>query len=261
MSDDEDMNPEELVDFIDIAKYASEVKVQVTPSRMLEITAPWYTRDKDEVLWSSPTERAIIEDDFEAFVQILTIAHSLPNYPLRHNLILDQLLTYDRPAMLDEFIRQTGEGIDLSTQGRSIDDKTSHETSSKAYLGLNVHGKKRKDLATKGDPNAPQTYRNDVIPLVWIALKNRLSATVRYLASEQPLAAYRFYASSHGDRIAKSLRQIPDLAASLPALLGWAPNAVNETPLTAAVLSCQADMVEMLYTLRPKETREQSSLR
>ena len=106
-----------------------------------------------------------------------------------------------------------------------------------------------------------KTYRNDVVPLVWIALKNRLSATVRYLASEQPLAAYRFYASSHGDRIAKSLRQIPDLAAFLPALLGWTPNAVNETPLTAAVLSCQADMAEMLYTLRPKETREQSSLR
>ena len=41
MSDDEDMNPEELVDFIDIAKYASEVKVQVAPSRMLGVvTSP-----------------------------------------------------------------------------------------------------------------------------------------------------------------------------------------------------------------------------
>ncbi|KAI0084195.1 hypothetical protein BDY19DRAFT_997912 [Irpex rosettiformis] len=261
-SDDNEMDyEEEPINFIDIAKQHSEIRVQVPPSRMMDVAAPWNNCDAGEILWSTPIAKAIIEDDFEAFVQILSIAQSLPGNVLNSGMVLNQLLSHDRPAMLDELIRQTGEGIDPSVHTRSTKGHTTLETSSKVYLGLNVHGKKRKDLAVKGDPNAPQTYRSDIVPPVWIALKNQLPATVRYLASDQALAAYKFYASSHGDQKAKLLRDIPDPNIALPALLGWAPNAVDETPLTAAILSGQVDIVEMLFTLRPKDAQEQSQLR
>lgn len=253
---------EEPINFIDIAKRTSEVRVQVPPSRMLKTTAPWHNKNANETVWSTPLTKAVIEDDFEAFVQLLSIAHSLPGDVLDASAVLNDLLAHDRPVMLDEFIRRTGEGIDLWSHRMSLsEDQASHETSSKVYLGLNVHGKKRKDLATKGDPNAPQTYQGTIVPSVWTALRNGLTATVRYLASDQPLAAYRFYASAHGDEKAKLLQQISDLGAALPVLLGWSPNAVNETAATASILSDRADMLEMLLTLRPKETQDQLQLR
>ena len=58
---------EEPVNFIDIAKRSSEVQVQVPPSRIMNVRAPWLNKAKMEATWSNPIEKAIIEDDFEAF--------------------------------------------------------------------------------------------------------------------------------------------------------------------------------------------------
>ncbi|KAI0337566.1 ankyrin [Trametopsis cervina] len=253
-SDEDDMDIDgEPVNFIDIAKRHSDIRVPVHPSLMLHhVNAPLLWKDKEEVLLLTPFGKAIVEDDFEAFMQLLNTASSLPEDVLGGAILL-QLIRYDRPAMLDEYIRRTGEGIQITKPIDVIGAEDVQEPSRKTYLGLNVHGKKRKDLASQGDPNAPRKYVGRVIPLVWNAAMSSSAATVRYLASDQPLAAYRFYASAHGDNKAKLLRKISDLGAALPAMLGWGPNGVNETVLTAAILSKRADIVEMLFTLRATE--------
>lgn len=40
------------------------------------------------------------------------------------------------------------------------------QKNTKVYLGLNVHGKKRKDLATKGDPKALSAINTNTIPIL-----------------------------------------------------------------------------------------------
>lgn len=255
--DDEEEQP---VKFIDVTENFSEVRAQVPPNYMLSLIPAPIVNKNGQVDYVYPTVQAIMEDDFEAFMQILNISKSLP-IDVSKGSLLGHLLTYDRPAMLDEYIRRTGEGIQIPAASQSPDEDTSYSPSRKEYLGLNIHGKKRKDLAMRGDPNAREGSCNDHIPILWIAVKAGLTATVRYLASDQPLAAYRFYASSHGDQHAKRIRQIPDLADALPALLGWTANDANETVMTAAIVGNHIEMVEMLLTLRPNDMRSYLRLR
>lgn len=224
------------------------------------VSAPFVRKDGTSVEFVNPIIQAIIEDDFEAFIQLFSLTQPLPVDIFKGSL-LDQLLTYDRPAMLDEYIRRTGEGICIDNIPQYSDSEPADSGSRKEYLGLSVHGKKRKDLARQGDPNAPMKLISNRIPILWSAARNNSTATVRYLASEQPLAAYLFYASSHSDQHAKLVRQIPDLAASLPALLGWTINGLNETVLTAAITNNHMEMVEMLFSIRPDEMRRYLHLR
>ena len=62
------------------------------------------------------------------------------------NDLVPLLLSKDRHEMLDELIRRTGTGIDLKTVRR---EAIPAKDKNKLYLGLNVHGKKRADLARK----------------------------------------------------------------------------------------------------------------
>lgn len=265
-SDDSELEDEDAgdddeapINFIDVAKRHSEIRVQVSPSYMLNrVAAPYVRKGGDSIDYVQPIVQAIIEDDFEVFMQLYNIADSLPVNIYKGSL-LSQLMNYDRPVMLDEYIRRTGEGILIQDDNESTDGDATSRGSRREYLGLNVHGKKRKDLASRGVPQSHRTYDGE--PLLWIAVKNGLTATVKYLASEQPLAAYRFYASSHSDRQAKLLRQVPDLEASMPALLGWTASNSNETVLTAAIVHDRVEIAEMLFTLRPAEMRSFLHLR
>jgi len=86
--------------------------------------------------------------------------------------VLDFILKRDSSAILEEYIRHTGEGLALPEEKSSSDVgnvETDYDVDFKLYMGLNVHGKKRKDLAKKSDPNAPQTVDAKVIPLLWRA--------------------------------------------------------------------------------------------
>ncbi|KAI0916906.1 hypothetical protein AcW2_007171 [Taiwanofungus camphoratus] len=70
--------------------------------------------------------------------------------------------------MLDELIRRTGFGINVSVNQESGDGppESVRQKNTKVYLGLNVHGKKRKDLATKGDPKALSAINTNTIPIL-----------------------------------------------------------------------------------------------
>lgn len=252
---------EEEINFVDVAKRVSNIQIPVHPAYMLNgIGVPFVRKGGDVLQYVNPIVTAIIEDDFEAYMQMLNAVSSLTINAVK-GVLLGSLLLYDRPAMLDEYIRRTGEGIHIDDVSQASHADFSAGDSREEYLGLNVHGKKRKDLARQSDPNAPRGHNGGTVPIVWTAVRNNLTATVRYLAGDQPLAAYRFYAAAHGDQQAKLIRQVPDLAASLPTLLGWTANGVNETALTAAIINNRMQMTEMLFSLRPSDMRTYLHLR
>ena len=82
---------------------------------------------------------------------------------------LNDIVRSDCPELLDEFIRRTGLGISLrelvEIEDTNKDDQP-HEKISSTYLGLTVHGKKRKDLARRDEHATRNTYReNESLPI------------------------------------------------------------------------------------------------
>jgi hypothetical protein len=123
---------------------------------------------------------AVIQSDLDSFVHIADLYESLPQSVELPDL-METILEGDQPQILDEYIRRTGNGIDITGAQESakigpipiaINDEN------KIYLGLNVHGKKRVDLAKKNDPNATGYDSPTTTPLVWRAImaKKRLQS-------------------------------------------------------------------------------------
>ncbi|GBE83207.1 hypothetical protein SCP_0502540 [Sparassis crispa] len=256
--DDEDMDSDdEAIDFIDVAKRPSTVQTPTTARCLLQdMSVHWFSADGEQEQVGSVLKRAIVNDDFEAFAQIVDMHNGFPvPVPLTSS-VLGDIIVSDRPDMLDELLRRTGLGVNIevsvSEDGQA---ETVQKKVSKVYLGLNVHGKKRKDLATKGDPNAPPATETPTIPILWMAARAGALNIIKYLAGDRPVSAYRYYASTHSDERAQHLRQVRDLAGVLPRWLGWTMNAMNESVLTAAVIGDRLKVIETLVSLQPEQMR------
>ncbi|OBZ73133.1 hypothetical protein A0H81_06697 [Grifola frondosa] len=255
--DDADMEIDETpitpMDFTDIAKRSSGVATTTPPSKMLQHSNATYLGEDGESKFVGPVLlKAIIDDDLEAFVQIADMHRTLPTpLPLSAQ-TLQLIIEHDRPAMLDELIRCTGLGISLPSEVEDEQDdvKQKRLLSSKVYLGLNVHGKKRKDLIKKIDPNAPQEDNSYIPPIVWQAAKEGALDVVQYLATDRPLAAYQYYASTQSDERAQQLRRVSNLAGQLPAWLGWSLGPLNESVYTAAVIGDKLSVLEAVAALQ-----------
>ena len=250
------------VDFIDIAKRHSAVTSPAKPTDLLFDSTVFMDASGDKHNIASLVNKVVIEDDFEAFIQVLDLCNYLKTQDdkaLQSVGLFNALIVNDRPAMLDEYIRRTGEGVsfdlDLDAEGEES-ASGSKKTKKREYLGLNVHGKKRKDLARRADPDAPQEVQYEQLPLLWTLARSGRANTIKYLASEKPLEAYKFYAASHSDKRAREIQKIEDLATTLPAKIGWAVNQFNESVLTAAVISNQREVVETLFEVRPAEAEK-----
>lgn len=251
---------EEVIDFVDIAKRPTTVHSKARPRDMLGMLGLYLSADKNSYKTHRLAVETIASDDFEAFTRILDLYRFTQEGDYTEGYDYDifpaLINQYDRPAMLNEYIMRTGLGISLKLVS---DDQTEdvHNTTTesfKVYLGLNVHGKKRKDLAAKADPNAwRQANTSEPILPLWQAASAGQIETLKYLASCQPTEAFRLYAASHSDERATLLRKIPDLATFVPARLGWTPNALNESVLLAAVIANRKDVIETLAMLRPNE--------
>ncbi|KAI0367118.1 ankyrin [Pilatotrama ljubarskyi] len=253
---DEEMDSDdgEEVNFIDIAHRRSQVETDVPPARLLTLDDSFECpKDKTRVA-GPPLFKAVMDDDFEALVQILDLYKSLPEPVDIPTSAASWVTTYDRPTMLDELIRRTGCGVDPpeahGQEQESTDSKP--ELPPKTYLGLNVHGKKRRDLVQKADPNAPGTPQRFEFPLLWTAARAGAVGVVQYLATERPLAAYDYYVSTHSDDRAQYLRRIRD---QIPQRLGWTSNDLNESVVTAAVIGDHVDVLEAVVALQPVSMR------
>ncbi|KAH9847724.1 ankyrin [Lenzites betulinus] len=241
------------INFVDIAHQSSEVQTEVPPRRLLEISDTYFTGPDCKGRGGPLLFKAVLEGDFEAFVQICDLYKMLPEFDTPASAVA-WICEFDRPEMLDELIRRTAVGITLpESDGEDRDDGDAQpqqhpKKSTKTYFGLNVHGKKRKDLVQKSDPNAPGTAKVFEFPLLWTAAHRGGNAVVRYLATERPVAAYDYYASTNSGDKAKYISRVRE---QIPALLGWVSNEVNESAVTAAVVGGHVDLLKALIGLQP----------
>ncbi|KAH9949875.1 ankyrin [Amylocystis lapponica] len=259
---DETMEPE-VMDFVDIAKRPSTVHISAAPVELLKQEAIWLNENETEAYQGVLLFKAIADNDFEAFVQIAELYKSLPKAQPLPDITLTWILQHDRPNMLDELIRWTGVGFNVEAQSESehSQTETAHPKKSKTYLGLNVHGKKRKDLALKNDPDARPSARGFSLPLLWDAAQEGALNVIKYLSGIQALAAFQYYASTHNDQHARHIRRVPDLAAVLPESLGWTTNPLKESPYTAAVAANKLETLKALLAFQRPELQNALSAR
>ncbi|KAI0668109.1 ankyrin [Trametes maxima] len=255
---EEDEFEREEVSFVDIACRPSQVETDVPPSRLLELT-DGYLHPTKTAIHGLPILKAIMDDDFEGFVQIADLYKILPEpMELPTSEVLEWVSTYDRPEMLDELIRRAGAGIVVPDANEDEDEGAEGKPKAlppKTYFGLNVHGKKRKDLARKADPNAYSPAKQFEIPLLWTAARSGAIRIVQYLATDRPIAAYDYYASTHSDEKARYLRRIRE---QIPQRIGWTVNVLNESAVTASVVGDHVDALKTVIAMKP--TQMQSAL-
>ncbi|KAK2459398.1 hypothetical protein APHAL10511_008585 [Amanita phalloides] len=231
--------------YVDVSKRPSAVKCDARPGLFLTMTRPYGYIHHGQYLEETVFAKAIREDDLESFVKLFNMVTNLPIPEDVTGAVTRQVLAYDRHDMLDELIRKTGVGIDLKTVRREAKDAIPVNDENKLYLGLNVHGKKRTDLARRNDPNVG--YEAQEHPLLWKALVLGSEKIVDYLGTDKPYDAYRSYAMGHSDERAERLRSIEKLKELLPQWLGFRTNSLGESPLTVAVLSGEVDMLKILF--------------
>ncbi|RDB20232.1 hypothetical protein Hypma_012624 [Hypsizygus marmoreus] len=256
-SDDSDASDDtveqEEITFIDVAKKKSTIECEVHPSRLLEASITWRVKNSEGKYVNNNghlLHKSVYDDDLETFVNLTNIYKSSPITVAIDSSLIDGILNNDRPEMLDEYIRKTGFGIDIKTAQGDQEEMAATNDKNKIYLGLTVHGKKRTDLAKMNDPNA--TYSPVTHPLVWRASLMRAKRVVEYLAGDRPLTAYRYYATTGGEDQAYRLQRTPDLEKALPQWLGWAITNLGESPLTAAILGGDLDLIKMMFAKMPK---------
>jgi hypothetical protein len=271
VSDDSDQTIERPeFKFIDIASRPSAVQSNVHPKTMLQLV-PVTARIPTLVGTGSatPLVKAIGDHDLEAFVQIANLYQTLAQpLELEDEGTLAAIMMHDQPDILDEYIRRTGSGVNIEGARKQAGMKEGEgelpvitNDDNKLYLGLNVHGKKRMDLARKNDPNAMNNAEVKVLPLVWRAASLGAKDIVNYLATDRPFTAYKFYATTHSDPKAIWFRRLlgnkdakkteNDLETRLPVWLGWCINSLGESPLAAAIIGNKIEIVKLMAKLEP----------
>jgi len=250
-------------EIMDISHRFSTIRVPVGPNALFK-AAPHLS--KDSILYWTPLTAALRAADVEVTKQILAL-HELCDPPLLVNphWELKNIIQSDSPATLDLFIRKFGFGLGVEEEEvevEEVDDPQVIEAMKempRTYLGLDVHGVKRKDLAKRNDPDAPpRVYRPDHKPLLWSAATEGATKVLDWLATPAPLEAYKAFISSASDEdvIAKALRKIDGLETQLPELLGFLPNELGETAVLAALVGHpkgeqKIATINQLYNLSP----------
>jgi hypothetical protein len=203
---------------------------------------------------------------------------------------LDSVLSSDHVELLDALIRLSGIGGPETAELKKKEDEESQaaegegttpqevekpkeKPGKRVYWGLNVHGKKRKDLASKNDPDAVKqvkTARAPDMPLLWQAVRYQAVDIMAYLNTKRPLDAYRHYAATGSDARAKSLRNKTDLEETYPEWVGWKQNEFGQSAIVASLYRYgrskddpkETDLValEKLFELQPTLMAEQVDL-
>ncbi|KAF8169052.1 hypothetical protein K438DRAFT_1730433 [Mycena galopus ATCC 62051] len=245
-SEDSDGTVEQdAINFVDIASRPSTIECDTHPKQLFNAAHD----NSDRHL----LRKAITDDDFEAFINTLNLYKHSPKHVDLPGYVLETIALKDRVEMLDEYIRRTGSGIKIQVSSAEGDEVVPVvNDKNKVYLGLNVHGKKRTDLAKRNDPDAAQKEDKVEIPLVWQAVSVGATKILDYLQTDRPLIAYKFYAASNSTETAMILRRTTDLARVLPEWLGWSITSMGESPLTVAIVSKKLERVKQLFNKSPR---------
>lgn len=258
-SDSDDYSEQEPINFTDIAARPSSVRTEVPPKKMLELQAILLQAGCKRI-FCNPLQKAIAENDFEAFVHTLDLYEFAGVAIWPDSGAYGLAVTLDRPEMLDELIRRSGVGIPIpsdAAKGRGADSKK--VSGERVYLGLKVGGKRRADIATHIQTQRKTvTYNYD---LLRSAISSGATKVIDYLAGPRPIAAFTHYADTHNDDIAQYLKSIDNLGVVLPDLLGWKSDDLNESPLLCAVINNRLDVLQQLFALKPNLMEEMLHLR
>jgi hypothetical protein len=253
-----DYNEQKPINFTNIAARPISVRTEVPPKTMLQVQTTLLQAGHKRVS-CNPLQKAIIENDLEAFVHILDLYEFAGVAIWPDSWAYHHAVTLDRPEMLDELIRRSGVGIPIpfdEAKGRGADSKKVLE---RVYHGLKVGGKRRVDLAKHKQTQCKTLIYN--YDLLRSAICFGATKVVDYLAGPRPIAAFAHYAETHNDDIAQYLRSIDNLGAVLPDLLGWQSNELNESPLLCAVINNRPDVLKLLFALKPSLMEEALHLR
>lgn len=248
------------INFIDIAARPSSVRTDVPPTKMLEFQATLLQEGR-KYYTCTPLQRAILEDDSEAFVHTLELCDFAGQAILPDSGAHHLAVALDRPEMLDELIRRSGVGIPVPSDTEKDSGAKSKASDERVYLGLKVGGKRA----------AVETHRQRTLrkvlkhthnyDLLRSAICFGATKVIDYLAGPRPTAAFTHYAETHDDDIAQYLKSIDNLGPMLPELLGWQSDELNESPLHCAVISDQLDVLKQMFALKPSLMEEALDLR
>lgn len=288
----EETEREDSKKFYDVREHSASARSDVSPRRFLDVPVLWrkVKKSRNYTSGESPLiEIAIINNDFEAFVQLASLHESYSvvdgkgkvkgdeagagvarGGPKLSPSLFEAIVTHDCPEILDEFIRRTGYGIDVKVPDSSNVDGdgekgcTSTSTNllsndeNRLYLGLNVHGKKRKDLATANDPNAHLNAdsQHNEIPLVWLAARSKSVGVLAYLGSEKPLEAYNKYALEKGGNETRAVLLRRFISAggfdtALRGMLGWCVDELGQSPVFAAISGNDIRVLKEVAKMEP----------
>ena len=251
---DEDYEYEQEINFTDVAARPSAVCTKVSAEKMLLVTQDILLEADDKRISCNALQKAIYEDDFEAFVRTVEL-YQFAGVGLWLDAEVYKLaVALDRPDMLDELTRRTGVGIPYYPSDTSEDHQQGLKKAIKeqrVYLGLKVGGKRRADIAQDGPKVL--TYNYD---LLRSAITHGADKIVEYLAGPRPLAAYTYYAATHSGDIARYLKSFENLGAVLSDHLGWQVDELNESPLLSAVIHDKIDILRQLFVLKPNLMEE-----
>jgi hypothetical protein len=254
-SEDSDMTVQKKdAKFINIATRSSAIKTNIHPRAMLQSSSVIWRKSYHKGQASILT-KAVIDHDLEAFVHIANLYQTVPQAIGMEEDVMTTILEEDQPDMLDEYIRCTGFGIDMASNrkdSRDTEVTAAVNDENKIYFGLNVDGQKRADLAGTNLKDPVADNARFEIPILWKAAKAKAKAVVEYLAGDRPSTAYRFYASTHSDELAIWLRRTTDLEKLLPTWLGWTVSNMGDSPLIAAIMANNLDMIKLLFQKAPQ---------
>ena len=251
---DNEYEYEQEINFTNLAARPSAVRAKVSAQKMLLLAQDILLEADDKRISCNPLQKAIYEDDFEAFVRTVELYQFAGVALWPAAAVYELAVALDRPNMLDELMRSTGVGIPYYPSDTSEDHQQSLKKAIKekrVYLGLKVGGKRRADIAQDG-PRV-LTYNYD---LLRSAITHGAAKIVEYLAGPRPLAAYTYYAATHSDDIAQYLKSFENLGAVLSDLLGWKVDELNESPLLSAVIHDKIDILKQLFVLKPNLMEE-----
>jgi len=245
---------------VDLANRLSTVKTSVGPDRLF--ASYNIMRGEEKILRNgTPLTFALEDADVRSFEQILALGQMCDHPITIGPQDLSNVIKSDEPAMLDCIIRRFGFGISIGNdeqeQEPASDDHDgkvpNQKKTSKTYLGLNVQGRKRKDLATKGDPDAPTMVTKSELPLIWLAAQLNASKILTWLVTSAPLDAYKAYMNSSNDEAALAMKRLPKFEQKFPNLIGSTVNDVGENVMLAHLSggSAKVETIKLLFSLLP----------
>ncbi|KAG9021743.1 hypothetical protein FS837_007009, partial [Tulasnella sp. UAMH 9824] len=245
-SDETEKRP---VGYTNLVKRFQTVSVKVKPDQLLSYHGKWATESTSgpdaSAGFADPITLAALENDVEAFYQIADMMEGLEEPMSMPVHLLQTILAADSPEMLDVFIRRTGEGLSLpkpkvqepADDANTVQHHHGDNNRDRIYVGLDVAGKKRKDLAHREDPNAPSAYAfaEHQIPIVWSAAPKQATAILEYLNSPRAIDAYKHYADTNKTSLAKRLAEVLTNTNDFSQMVGFSDSKSAGTLVLAAM--------------------------